>query len=58
LLTRLQPLPSIVNGVTVLTNGSTKNMYYMTLSEALATNGMGIFPLTGGERIVLVHAMK
>jgi hypothetical protein len=58
LLRRLQPLPPMVNGVSLFTNNSTKHVYFATLAEALATNGMGNWPLRGGEIILFVHGIK
>jgi hypothetical protein len=51
-LAGLQPLPSVVNAAFIdTTNGS----HYCRLTELLTTNGMGRFPLSGGERVLLVH---
>ena len=51
-------LPSTVNGVFFGTNHPTSFTYSATLSEALGTNGIGSWPLTGGESILLVHQFK
>jgi hypothetical protein len=51
-------LPSTVNAVFFRTNHSATVDQYATLSEALATNGIGSWLLTGGETILLVHQFK
>lgn len=51
-------LPSDVNAVFFRTNHFTTNHQYATLSEAIATNGIGTSPLNGGESILLVHELK
>ena|SRR6266481_7487518 len=57
-LASLQPLPSTINEVFFHTNHSVGTARSASLSEALATNGIGSWPLTGGESILLVHRFK
>jgi hypothetical protein len=57
-LASLQPLPSTINEVFFHTNHSAGVAHFAALSEALATNGIGSWPLTGGESILLVHGFK
>lgn len=51
-------LPSEVNAVFFRTNHSAPMDQLVMLPEALATNGIGSWPLTGGECILLVHRLK
>ena len=51
-VSRLQPLPSEVNGALIQT---TNGNYYCRLGEMSDTNGIGRLPLFGGESITLVH---
>jgi hypothetical protein len=57
-LAQLGPIPATVNLVSLRTNRSIANEYCGTLSEALATNGLGKWPLSGGESILLMHQIK
>ena len=53
-LKALQPLPTEVNGVAIRMPNST-GLFSVTLTQALATNGVGTTPLSGGESVILVH---
>ncbi len=57
-LAQVGPLPATVNLISIRTNRSTGVEYCVTLSEALATNGLGSWQLSGGESILLMHQMK